>query len=487
MPADPFEQLGLSRRPVYEIFGSPDVSRGGYSPTARRAAERDQAILENRRNVDRQRAEAQFREEDMYQQKAERARQQEADAVADQFYQQAPSTRQKFLEDNPVLARSRDYGNISDMVQREPSYADRVLGNSIANRIDDPDARKVFLDHMAKGGTSAEARNLADRFANDRITQTQLAGAGFSAEERAKLKGKSPDVIAYALNQRREQVARAEEDRRMGRGSSSSSRDPRLDALKNNGDFFAKKAKVFQDSFQPVPDELQSRIDANDALLSEAYGSIITPKSADTTDTGYAKLDSFGVLRPRERAAPAPAPAADLPPKLPETVEEMDDVLAQVPFGQKEARIKEIAEEKQAQGKINEAWSAAKDSMEYKLRKIIPDEKYPGSSINKLEDFARAVLKNETIAEPMSLSRVRSPVWSPVFKQLGIKGGSAAFKNPDKSMFSRADPTNEDVVRAWAQSFLTQREVIGVPEGSPQGTELTPDVVEALNVLDTEL
>lgn len=159
--ADPLQQLGISRRPADVLFGSPNMSGGTAAGWTRAAVEQDEA--------DKALRDEELAKED---ERAARARSRQAEQAADQFIQTEPTSRQKFLEDNPAIVGSKRYNEIESFQKAQPSYADRVLAKSIALKFEDPDARQVFQQGVSQGLGTLAAQDAANTF----LAKKQAAG-----------------------------------------------------------------------------------------------------------------------------------------------------------------------------------------------------------------------------------------------------------------------------------------------------------------------
>ncbi len=171
--ADPFAQLGISRRPAYEMFGTPDISRGGWSQGTR------QAVLEDRAALDE--AQAQQDERDAM------ARKRDAEKAADEYVQAEPSSRERFLNERPEIVGSPRFNEIAQYQKMQPSYADKTLAKSVALKIAEPEARKVFLDAVARGHGTLAAQDMANTFLAKRKAAGELGKAGYSPDEAEQL------------------------------------------------------------------------------------------------------------------------------------------------------------------------------------------------------------------------------------------------------------------------------------------------------------
>lgn len=206
--ADPLSQFGIARRPasemfdgasrpkrslIFDHFGTPDVSRPGWSDSARQAVAEHEAAIDEELAIEDERMAA--------------ARQREAEAVADEYSRTRGRTaRQRFFEERgDDMAASKRYGDIADYQKSQPSYADKTLANNIANRIDDPDERNVFLDAVSQGFGTLAAREEADRFRLKRSADAGLAKLGIHPTERKRIleeEGYDDAVVNYYASQK---------------------------------------------------------------------------------------------------------------------------------------------------------------------------------------------------------------------------------------------------------------------------------------------
>ena len=113
MPADPFTELGLSRQPLFRMFGIPE-DRGAASPLMERAVQEDRITQAAQMKL----------EQDL----ADIERRGQAEAAADEFVRKNPDA---------AMAGSGRFADIQRyqmMQQRGPTYSDQVLSRSLANR-----------------------------------------------------------------------------------------------------------------------------------------------------------------------------------------------------------------------------------------------------------------------------------------------------------------------------------------------------------------
>lgn len=211
--ADPLTRLGISRRPAYELFGTPDTSKFGWSDATRQAVAEDQAMADEAVAAEEERAALEDR-------RIAREREREAEGLADQITRMRnPSAREKFFDQNEAaLTGSRRYNQLAEIRQRAPSYADNVLANNLASKMEDPDERNVFLDAVSQGLGTLAAREEADRFRIMRNTDAELAKLGKSPQERKRImaeEGVGEAVINFYASEAKKSSTGGGDDTRM--------------------------------------------------------------------------------------------------------------------------------------------------------------------------------------------------------------------------------------------------------------------------------
>jgi len=252
---------------LFDQFGAPDVSGPGWSAAARNNVAEHQAALDEEMALENERAA-------LEDERVARERQREAEAAADEFTRiKEPSAREKFFDENEAtIAGSKRYNQLAEMRQRQPSFADNVLAKNIANKIDDPDERNVFLGAVAKGAGTLAAREEADRFRLRRGADAQLAKLGMHPQERKRIldeEGYDDAVINYYAAQKE---------------GESSLRDPKARAAENHYRMLLRQASEEEDNYdlndgKPLP-ETVAKIKIARAFLDSAYGDQYLPKAS---------------------------------------------------------------------------------------------------------------------------------------------------------------------------------------------------------------
>jgi hypothetical protein len=252
---------------AFDMLGTPDVSAPGWGMAARRGVEEHQAAVAEELALENERAA-------MEDERMAAERQREAERVADKFTNiRNPSAREKFFDENEAtMTGSRRYNQLAEIRQRQPSFADNVLANNLANKIDDPDERNVFLGAVAKGAGTLAAREEADRFRIRRQQAARLGEAGYSPDEADEILAKGVDEarVNYAIAQRKE--------------GTTFHRDPEAQAAENHYRMLLRQASEEADDFdinegKPLP-ETAAKIKIARDFLDKKYAGKYLPQLA---------------------------------------------------------------------------------------------------------------------------------------------------------------------------------------------------------------
>lgn len=275
--ADPLSQLGIARRPVYELFGRPDTSQGGWSAASREAAAEDQYLMDQAEQA----AEA----------KRERMRAQQAEQVADEYMGQTePTARQKFLEENPAIAGSKRYNQIAKYQKALPSYADKTLRNSILSKYKDPEAQRMFNQLVDEGHGTFNAKNMTDEFLDKRKRRIELAQAGIPLEEHEEILSQGPEYAAYHIAKKKREDAYHQ--------------DPEVRALEKRYGLAKDQASLDiknpVNDYKPTP-ETEKTLKEIKAKLEAKYQSMVAPQGEQAN---AASANEFARL-PSSMFAPA--------------------------------------------------------------------------------------------------------------------------------------------------------------------------------------
>ena len=284
MPADPFRQLGISRRPSNVIFGTAPVTQQS-APTWSRATIQDAAD----ESLALEEAQAAANE------RRKLAREQEAELAADEFIRAEPSAREKFLGENPAIVGSKRFNEIAQYQQMQPSYADTRLANSVALRIEDPEARRVFSDAVAAGKGTLAARDMADTFIAKRRAAGELGKVGYSPDEAEALVAQrhDPAHVNYHIAQKK--------------GETLFHKDPQAQALEKY--YHVLKDRAAAEKASSIMEEISPETMLEMKQVTDALGGLYKAKSPLASPDPLAP----SVVAPSAVAPSAVAPSAVVP------------------------------------------------------------------------------------------------------------------------------------------------------------------------------
>lgn len=175
--ADPFQELGITRRPLFQMFGLPE-DRGASSPRMAQAVQNDRITQAAQMKLD--------------QDIADIERRGQAEAAADEFVRQNPDA---------AMAGSARYGDIQryqQMQQRGPSYSDAVLSRSLANRLN-PSAREKFYRNIEAGMGANASYDDAEAEEEDMKLRVGLVEAGVPRATIEGMQGRIDQLTAAEL------------------------------------------------------------------------------------------------------------------------------------------------------------------------------------------------------------------------------------------------------------------------------------------------
>ena len=175
--ADPFQELGISRRPLFQMFGLPE-DRGASSPRMAQAVQNDRITQA-----------AQMKLEQDF---ADIERRGQAEAAADEVVRQNPGA---------AMAGSSRFGDIAryqQIQQRGPSYSDQVLSRSLANRLK-PAARERFYQNLEAGMGANASYDDAEAEEEDMKLRVGLVEAGVPEDALPPLGERIDPIKAAAL------------------------------------------------------------------------------------------------------------------------------------------------------------------------------------------------------------------------------------------------------------------------------------------------
>jgi len=204
--------------------------------------------------------------------------------------------------------------------------------------------------------------------------------------------------------------------------------------------------------------------------------------------------------------SPAALPASILASTLPQaqapvqqptapSVPDFNTQLANIPYSQQQQFIQEAQAREASNKAIAPAWENAKQDIGSKIAKVVPDKVYPGTSVNQLESFAKAVLKpSENIINNPEYGTI--PATWEVLQKAGIPIGEmmtnrTVFREPGENrrllgFLGTQQVGYRELLEEWAKDFLSKR---GVVQTTVQNNANVPreEVDKAVNFLNKKV
>lgn len=193
------------------------------------------------------------------------AREQEAEQAADEFIRAKPSAREKLFGANPAIVGSKRFNEIAQYQQMQPGYADTRLAKSLALKIEDPEARRVFSDAVAAGHGTLAARDMADDLIFRKKQLGRLAEAGWSPDEgEAALAKRYDDAhVNYLIAQKK--------------GETLFHKDPKAQALEKY--YHVLKDRAAAEKASSIMEEISPETMAEMKQVTDALGALYKAKS----------------------------------------------------------------------------------------------------------------------------------------------------------------------------------------------------------------
>jgi hypothetical protein len=226
-----------------------------------------------------------------------------------------------------------------------------------------------------------------------------------------------------------------------------------------------------------------------DAYLREIEGEPVTPSATPRT----AQIPFRPQEAPTAQATPVAQPA--ITPAQTQPTADFDAQIAALPFAEQKAFLERKKAVEAEQKAIAPAWTKAKNDIGSMIKKIVPDKPLPGTKVNELESFAKAVLSpNENIIQHPEYGTI--PVAWDILNKAGvpmaeIMGNATVFRQPGEGrrllgFIGTQQVGYQEVLREWAKDFLNSRGKLLPTSQSPTGSSLTEQQqkdLEELNAL----
>ena len=193
--------------------------------------------------------------------------------------------------------------------------------------------------------------------------------------------------------------------------------------------------------------------------------------------------------------APAAIPTATVtPPAQAEQKPQvsLDAQIEDIPFSQRQKFIESQKQEQQKLKMVNESWEKARKDLEAKIKKVVPDANFEGTSINQLESFAKSILnRNTDIIQNPTYGTIPS-TWE-TLEQAGIPiidllTNKTVFREPGEArrlmgFIGTQQVGYRELLENWAKSFLDKRGSRLPISESPTGATLTNQQAKDLDEL----
>lgn len=183
------------------------------------------------------------------------------------------------------------------------------------------------------------------------------------------------------------------------------------------------------------------------------------------------------------------APAVVAPTQI-----DINTQVESLPFAQQKAFLEKKNAEEAAQKAIAPAWEKAKTDIEKQILKVVPDKPLPGTKVNELESFAKAVLNpNENIITHPEYGTI--PVAWDILNKAGvpmadIMTNKTVFRQPGEGrrlfgVIGTQQVGYQELLQEWAKSFLNSRGKLLPTSQSPSGSTLTEQQQKDLDELSS--
>lgn len=310
-------------------------------------------------------------------------------------------------------------------------------------------------------------------------------------------------------------------------GTRGSAQDASLQMMQKEYELVGSRLKAMDDAGKsvlydkdgaeipnPKFDELAKE---HDRLFNELRGSYqgkYRPEEAATATTqqqvspsaAAASSALTGMASAATPFSPAALPASILASALPQaqapvqqptapSVPDFNTQLANIPYAQQQQFIQAAQAQEASNKAIAPAWENAKQDIGSKIAKVVPDKTYPGTSVNQLESFAKAVLNpSENIINNPEYGTI--PATWEVLQKAGIPIGEmmtnrTVFREPGENrrllgFLGTQQVGYRELLEEWAKDFLSKR---GAVQTTVENNANVPreEVDKAVNFLNKKV
>lgn len=177
------------------------------------------------------------------------------------------------------------------------------------------------------------------------------------------------------------------------------------------------------------------------------------------------------------------------------SVPDFNAQLSNIPFAQQQQFIQAAQAQEASNKAIAPVWEKAKQDIGRQITKVVPDKAYPGTSVNQLESFAKAVLNpSENIINNPEYGTI--PATWEVLQKAGIPIGEmmsnrTVFREPGENrrllgFLGTQQVGYQELLQEWAKDFLSKR---GLVQTNVQNNANVPreEVDKAANFLNKKV
>ena len=313
------------------------------------------------------------------------------------------------------------------------------------------------------------------------------------------------------------QMKKATRDKIGTRGSATSAEGSRLktilDVRKDRVARF-ENSDVFDDQDPKYIKAVNDLIKSEDDLITfnETGGVPVAAAPAPTTQqqvspaAAAARSALTGMASVATPFSPASLPASAIVSALPTveapiqqptapSVPDFNAQLSNIPFAQQQQFIQAAQAQEASNKAIAPVWEKAKQDINRQITKVVPDKAYPGTSVNQLESFAKAVLNpSENIINNPEYGTI--PATWEVLQKAGIPIGEmmsnrTVFREPGENrrllgFLGTQQVGYQELLQEWAKDFLSKR---GLVQTNVQNNANVPreEVDKAANFLNKKV
>lgn len=473
--------MGIGNLPYSDYWGTPPESqRGAFTEEARSALRLNDAFVDER---------------DAYLRNREASR--AANDLVDRMPYMQDTEIQRSLIDNPRILATEEAKNIEDFLALRERLntpkpkSDEVLGPRILEKIENPDDREMFRRRVLDEGYSVEEAQ--DMLYNDdynRKQESRLAEQGVNPQEFDSLKVNGRFDMGKVGNR----LFKAAQDKERAkydlRGNTPAARQ-----LENASNILRARGRILESQGEdPGKDPLYQRAlkdmeTAYDVHMRELSGEII-PLAAQVSTPTTASVSTADQANPI-RVAPGTGDPTVAPAAPVQTLSFADEAFQRgltPEQAQEEFNRRQGVNNNPVKQEIDNEWTDAKLALGSRLLKQYPNTDGPAGNPAVL--LARAIYTDaDAPGDEQSLSGSqmewetgmpsRQSYMAKTLRELSLNPDTVIFKEPGNERTGTQDVRAGEVLRAWAQDFLTAKGLLNARAPAVQQEETEADRIAA--------